>query len=347
MPHKDARYYISTIYLKINAQLYDWANRTELLNGYKKRTKLFYYKSYDKHFLGQKITINHSFSKQYTTYNFFLKALDLQQQLRFNGEGVALCHLDAKEMHENPLLPAYFGLVCYNDFLINQNEDSLEKFWVQIKYLGTVGIHQNDALLFMYEGFFPLFDIYQTTWYSGITQSLIVSMFIRAFDLTQNPDYKKKARQTIEAMFIPFEEDGVFCQTPEGFDWIEEYPSVSRRSMVLNGFIFSIIALYEYLIICDDDKKLRKRLERLVESCFKTLHHYIRGSFVRYSRFNKSLQNINYQGLIVFQFLHLFEVSGNNAFRDIALRLNKNMNWAAYFRFHGIVPPPYFEDNLR
>ena len=116
MPHRDIRYFISTIYLKTNAQLYDWAARTPLLNRQQKQIEAFFSELYAAHFSGKNIELNASFSKQYITYNFFSKAFDLEQDLRFNTEGVPLCHLDAKKIHVNQLVPAYFGLVCYKFF---------------------------------------------------------------------------------------------------------------------------------------------------------------------------------------------------------------------------------------
>lgn len=353
MPKRDLRYYIKTIALKSMATTYDLMDRLSLLDEIKNKNKERFFKRYADCFEPLHLNLNHSFSKEYTTYRFFSKATDLEQQIRFNTEGIALCLLDAKKIHDNPLLPAYFALVCYNDFLLNQNEESLKKFWTQTKYLDKIGVPKNDYLLFVYEEDDPIFEV-KSPWFSGVTQGMIASVFVRAFDLTKNLVYKEQARRTLEAMFITLEQGGVFCKTPEGFDWIEEYPSLMRQTMILNGFIFSIVAVYEYLIVCGEDKMLETRLTRLIESLFKTLHHYMRGKFIKYSRVLKSFQNLNYQGLTVFQFLHLFELSGNKAFYEIALILNKNMNWAAYFRFHQLSNPPdgfgmfhqYFKDYL-
>lgn len=339
MVHKDFRYYINTIFLKTNALMYDWADRCGLLESSKKKTQKKFFDLYIKHFSKDEIGINVSFSKEYTSYRFFSKASELEAHLGLNTEGGKV--LNVEKIQHNPLLSAYFALVCYNDFLTYKNEDSLEKFCAQTAYLEKRGTEQQGGLAFIYEEDLADSDI-KAPWYSGITQGLIASVFIRAFDLTKNVVYKEKARQIIEAMFVPIEKKGVFCQTSDGFDWIEEYPSVSRRSLVLLGFIFSIVALYEYLILCEADKTLEKRLERLVESFFKSLHYYIRGKFVKYCQFSKEFQNINYQGLMVFQLLHLFELSGNKAFFDIAFSFHKNMNWDAYFRFYQIDPPQYF-----
>lgn len=340
MPYRDLHYYINTIHLKVSAQLCDWADQLNLLESSKKKTQTIFSELYAMNFPKGKILINTSFSKEYTSYRFFSKADDLETHLQLNTED----GIFEDVLQKNSLFPAYFALVCYNDFILERNTYSIKKFWVQTQYLEKRGTEQKNGLAFIYEEDSLGFDVH-APWYSGITQGLIASVFVRAFDLTKNAAYKEKARQTIEATFVSIEDNGVFCETPEGFDWIEEYPSVSRRSLVLLGFIFNIVALYEYLIVCDTENQiLEKRLERLVESLFKSLHHYIRGRFVKYSRFSKSFQNISYQGLMVFQFLHLAELSGNKVFYDIALFYHEKMDWNAYFRFYKMLTPSNFEE---
>ena len=124
--------------LKSNAQMYEWADKVRLLESLKKNKIHAFSALYSDNFFKQKIHLNNSFSSSYTTYCFFSKTEDLEVHIRLNTEGVALCLLDAVKIHENPLLPAYFGLVCYNDFLLNKSEDGLRKFWTQIRYLEKI-----------------------------------------------------------------------------------------------------------------------------------------------------------------------------------------------------------------
>ncbi len=335
MLKKNIHYYINTISLKSKAATYDLLDRLSLLDNVKTRNKARFCELYDYYFRDSNFNLNDCFSTEYTTYCFFSKANDLQKHILFDTEGVAMCMNDALKVHKNPLLPAYFALVCYNDFLLNKDAESLKKYWQQTAQLEKIGEHKNDCFVFQYAFDLPMFEV-KAPWFAGITQGLCASVFCRAFHLTKNELYKDRAKQSIEAMFIPLEMGGIFCQTNDGFDWIEEYPSVKRRSLVLNGFIFSIIAICEYLILCEKNDVFEKRLQRLIESLFKTFYHYKRGGNLRYSQFGKSFQNISYQGLVICQFLHLFELTGNKAFKELATMLNLNMNWPAYFRLYDL-----------
>lgn len=342
MLRKDIRYYISTINLKSQAAGYDLLDRLSLLEKAKNKNRKLFLKLYDTYFEPSTLSLNYSYSTEYTTYCFFSKAVDLEQHILFDREGVAMCMNDAREVHKNPLLPAYFALACYNDFLLNNDAESLQKFWHQTAHLEKIGEHRNDCFFFNYLDDLPMFEV-KAPWFAGITQGLCASVFCRAYFLTQKEVFKKKARQSLETMFIPLEKGGIFCKTIDGFDWIEEYPSVSRRSLVLNGFIFSIIALCEYLVLCEKDEIFENRLQRLIESLFKTFHHYKFGQNLKYSQYSKSFQNISYQGLVICQFLHLYELTNNKAFQELATMLNQNMNWHAYFRLYDMAIPEHFK----
>ena len=342
MLKKDTRYYISTINLKSKATIYDLLDRLSLLEKAKNKNRKLFSKLYNTYLGSSSLKFNDSFSTEYTTYCFFSKASDLQQHVLFDSEGVAMCMNDAPKIHKNPLLPAYFALTCYNDFLLNKDTESLQKFWNQTSHLEKIGEHRNNCFFLNYLDDLPMFEV-KAPWFAGITQGLCASVFCRAYYISKKEVFKQKARQSLEAMFIPLEKGGIFCKTSDGFDWIEEYPSESRRSLVLNGFIFSIIAVCEFLILCEKDKIFEKRLHRLIESLFKTFHHYKFGQYLKYSQYSKSFQNISYQGLVICQFLHLFELTNNKAFKELATMLNQNMNWHAYFRLYEMATPEHFK----
>ena len=167
---------------------------------------------------------------------------------------------------------------------------------------------------------------------------------MRAYILDKEENWKYLARQSILAFFEPIENGGVFKKTHEGLDWVEEYPLSQKHPFVLNGFIFALTCLYEYLILCENDVLFSTHLSRLNETLFKTIHHFKRKKYFKYSRFHWVFQNIEYQGLMVCQFLHLYELSSNHTFKTIAQLLNKDVNWAAFFRFYDMPIPEKFKD---
>lgn len=331
MPKKDLNYYLNTINLKAQAAAYYALDNLKCLEGMKKRNKSYFSNLYDKH-LKDNLCINYSFSTEYVTYRYFPTALDYTRHLLFDTEGVVLCRSDLKP-HYNPLIAAHLALVCYNDFLFNKNENALQMFWTQVNHLEKIGVNKKGLLLFYYD---------EGTWYAGITQAIIGSTFIRAYVLTRDEKWKKLAYQTILSFFEPIENGGVFKRTPEGFEWIEEYPLSKKHPFVLNGYIFNLTSLYEYLILCENNAFFSNHLVNLTETLFKTFHHFKRKKYFKYSRFNWVFQNIEYHGLMLCQFRHLYELSLSEPFNIVAGMLDKDVDWAAFFRFYDMPPPQYF-----
>ena len=335
MPKKDLRYYLNTINLKMQAEAYHLLDKCGGLIQMKKKNEVYFSQLYDSNYNKSELSINPLFSTEYITYLYFSTAQHYAQHLLFDTEGVALCRSDLKP-HYNPLIPAHLALVCYNDFLINKNDKAIHIFWTQVNHLEKIGVAQEESMLFYYD---------EGTWYAGITQALIGSTFMRAYLLTQDEKWKKLAYQTLLSLFKPIENGGVFTKTPEGFEWIEEYPTSKKHPFVLNGFIFTLTSLYEYMILCEKDAFFFNHLTQLTDSLFKTFHHFKRKKYFKYSRFNWVFQNIEYQGMMVCQFKHLYELSLFEPFKTIADMLDEDVNWAAFFRFYDMAPPQYFIKN--
>ena len=332
MPNKDLRYYLNTINLKMQAAAYHLFHKWGGLEQMKKKNEFYFSELYESNYNKSELSINSLFSTEYITYRYFPTAQHYARHLSFNTEGVALCRSDLKP-HYNPLIPAHLALVGYNDFLIHKNEEALQMFWTQVNHLEKIGVAREGLLLFYYD---------EGSWYAGITQALIGSTFVRAYVLTHDEKWKKLAYQTLLSFFEPIENGGVFTKTPEGYEWIEEYPLSKKHPFVLNGFIFTLTSLYEYLILCEKDVFFSNHLTHLTESLFKTFHHFKRKKYFKYSRFNWVFQNIEYQGMMVCQFRHLSELSLFEPFKTIADMLDKDVDWAAFFRFYDMPPPQYF-----
>ena len=332
MPKKDLRYYLNTINLKAQAAAYDLLDKWGYLEYMKKTNETYFSELYESNYDKSELFVNPLFSTEYITYRYFPTAQHYARHLLFDTDGVALCRSDLKP-HYNPLIPAHLALVCYNDFLINKNEQALQMFWTQVNHLEKIGVNREGQLLFYYD---------EGTYYAGITQALISSTFIRAYVLTHDEKWKKLAYQTILSFFEPIENGGVFKKTLEGYEWIEEYPLSKNHPFVLNGFIFNLTSLYEYLILCEKEVFFSNHLIQLNETLFKTFHHFKRKNYFKYSRFNWVFQNIEYQGMMVCQFRHLYELSLFEPFKTIAGMLDKDVDWAAFFRFYDMPPPQYF-----
>ncbi|KAF6732603.1 D-glucuronyl C5-epimerase [Oryzias melastigma] len=90
------------------------------------------------------------------------------------------------------------------------------------------------------EGFRPL----EPGWYSAMAQGQAMSTLVRAYLLTKNQAYLKAALKAVGPYKVPSAQHGVKAVFMNKYDWYEEYPT-SPGSFVLNGFIYSLIGLYD------------------------------------------------------------------------------------------------------
>lgn len=81
-------------------------------------------------------------------------------------------------------------------------------------------------------------------WYSAMAQGQAISLLIRAYDRTKIRAYLDCALRATKLYSIPSGEGGVRAMFADKYPWYEEYPTVPS-SFVLNGFIYSLIGLYD------------------------------------------------------------------------------------------------------
>ena len=162
----------------------------------------------------------------------------------------------------------------------------------------------------------------------------MLSLGLRIYRLNPSEKLKLILTKLVNSLQIEKKDGGILIQTPEGLPWIEEYPG-EKPSYVLNGFIFCIIALLEYEQLFPNEE-IRDFNNKLIESLLRSLPFYQRGKYFKYSRMYPTLSNIEYQGVYVCQFKHLYELTNMDVFKDLFQRYNQTMNWHAFSDFYEI-----------
>lgn len=268
----------------------------------------------------------------YYTYSHFSHPEQLANSLLFDKAGIAYSSVNNPHLkYINPLFPAYYGLVCYNHYSQTDDFKSRQELLKQVDFLKGYGKWEGDFFKLYYEFDYPAFNL-KAPWVAGITQALAASIFYRAHLLEPERGYDKYLTGAIKTMFIPKEAGGLLCTTKEGLPWIEEYPS-EPPSMVLNGFIFCIVAVIEYANFKNDEFYKKQSVE-LLRSLVSELHQYKYGKFLRHNLKHWDLSNLEYQGLYVFQFTHLYRLTGLPLFRELAIELEQAFTWKDFFYFY-------------
>ncbi|KAI8482163.1 hypothetical protein Bbelb_400510 [Branchiostoma belcheri] len=81
-------------------------------------------------------------------------------------------------------------------------------------------------------------------WYSAMAQGQAMSTLTRAYSRTRHRRYLDAALRATKPFRVPSEKGGVLAVFMGQHRWYEEYPT-TPSSFVLNGFIYSLIGLYD------------------------------------------------------------------------------------------------------
>ena len=90
-------------------------------------------------------------------------------------------------------------------------------------------------------------------WYSAMAQGQAISLLVRAYLRTQNGKYLTAAVNAVKVYSIPSSNGGVRAKFADKYVWYEEYPT-TPSSFVLNGFIYSLLGLYDLKTIAPTDQ---------------------------------------------------------------------------------------------
>ena len=81
-------------------------------------------------------------------------------------------------------------------------------------------------------------------WYSAMAQGQAMSLLVRAYARTNNRKYLESALRATHIFDVPSQDGGVLAHFSNTYPWYEEYPT-TPSCFVLNGFIYSLIGLYD------------------------------------------------------------------------------------------------------
>lgn len=91
----------------------------------------------------------------------------------------------------------------------------------------------------------PGFTELKPGWFSAMGQGHAISLLARAYYHSKGaPKYLNAAINGLKPFRVPSKQGGVLTRFMGKLDWYEEYPT-NPASFVLNGFIYSLLGLYD------------------------------------------------------------------------------------------------------
>ena len=101
-------------------------------------------------------------------------------------------------------------------------------------------------------------DVMESGWPSGLGQGLALSFLTRMYSVTNDDRFLVASKKALKVFTLEVEHGGILRSWSDEYPFYEEYPT-NPASFVLNGFIYSLLGLYDLSKLSpghDDAKKL-------------------------------------------------------------------------------------------
>ena len=250
------------------------------------------------------------------------------QQYHFDEEGIPIIpsYIDVQEqkMLYYPISIGQYGLAIWHTFLKTGSADDKARFlkiaeWfyrnrVDDDRLGSYWLTEVDK---------PAYRIHQP-WKSAFSQARAINILLRAFQLTGNKEYERIAANALPVFRIAVKEGGVTTFTAQG-PFYEEYPA-EVPVLVLNGHIFALCGVYDFIRTHPDHQPARQIFEQGVTTLERLLPRYDLGFWSKYSLCEADFHpevdpaTIGYHHLHIVQLELMYRLTGRPVFREYAHR---------------------------
>ncbi len=161
-------------------------------------------------------------------------------------------------------------------------------------------------------------------WVSAMTQGLGISTLLRGFQLTGNEKFMEISQKAMKNLHIDIK-DGGGRYEEDGMVYLEEYPE-DKPVHVLNGFIYALWGVYDYMLVTGD-KKAEKLFNDCVQTLVKTLDRYDNGQWSKYDQGPADyILGNDYHTLHIAQLNAMHNITGISIFKEYADKFNSYLS---------------------
>jgi heparosan-N-sulfate-glucuronate 5-epimerase len=165
----------------------------------------------------------------------------------------------------------------------------------------------------------------QPGWYGAMCQGQAISVLCRAYHVTGDRRYLQAAEAALGPFQLDVADGGVRAVFLDRYSWYEEYPT-TPSTFILNGFIYSLIGLYDLQTINPHNEPVQILFQKGIESLLALLPLYDAGSATFYDLRHFTMQTApkvarwDYHSTHINQLLLLSTIHNNSLLKDTAER---------------------------
>ncbi|MCL2803924.1 MAG: D-glucuronyl C5-epimerase family protein [Micrococcales bacterium] len=151
----------------------------------------------------------------------------------------------------HPVAIAQYGLGQFSNYIETGDETFLEEARNQANYY--VNNIDRATGMFSYDFDFPVMyhETLEAPWASAMAQGQAISLLSRLYAETGDSKYLETSELAMKPLSVPVSEGGLVVDF-FGHPYYEEYPT-ELPSYTLNGFMYTIIGLYDFWQIADNE----------------------------------------------------------------------------------------------
>lgn len=219
----------------------------------------------------------------------------------------------------------FCGIANYNAFLLTGEPKYRVAFLKWADWF--VQNHKNGA--WYWDTSIPVRGI-KPPWISALTQSVGISLLLRAYQDTGKRKYLDVATKAFGWMKLPVAHRGVAFSNANG-TWLEEYPNKDNPSHVFNGHVWGLFGVYDYYRVTGDKSALAL-FNAGVRVIKAEIDNYDIGNWVVYAQTNRvDAMYGGYMQFVVEQMRVIFNITGDPFFAERADRWQKYQETDALF----------------
>jgi hypothetical protein len=175
---------------------------------------------------------------------------------------------------------AQYALANWNAYLSTGDEKHRQSFMIQADWLVAHETRMpNDTggwpLTFPYHKYYV-----RVPWLSALTQGNGISVLVRAYQLTGKEVFLQVARRAVRTFELDIRDGGVSIPVGDDGVFFEEYAAYPAAH-VLNGYIFSLFGLYDYVALTGD-AQIAALIQRSLVAMHSIINEYDMGYWSRY-----------------------------------------------------------------
>ena len=237
-----------------------------------------------------------------------------------DDNGIAVNIISNNKKVYFPISIFQYALGLWDLYLLTNKNEYLNNFLKQCEWIRDHQLENGS-----WNCFGPIgYKVYTV---SSMGQGEAISVLLRAYQNTHEKKWLDSAKKALEFMVIPVHQGGTLFK--EGDDYVfEEYPGNDEKRSVLNGWIFSLFGIYDYLKLIKSTKYADIYLKSL-ETLKRHLSDYDSGFWSYYDK-NGRIASPAYHNLHIALLKTLSDITNEKLFHKVAdkweLYENKRLN---------------------